>query len=105
MSMLCTSAEQWAAFVTQAYYASMVSGSETPHVYTHRLYHSSEILDIGVTLREMMGGEAIVVEKVEKGKESVQGSGLRCFVCKQKGHKASQCPDRRNLTVTQNELT
>ena len=38
--MLCTTAEQWAAFVTQAYYTSIVSGSETPHVYTHTLERS-----------------------------------------------------------------
>lgn len=35
-------------------------------------------------------------EKASRGKQGSNQKGLKCFICQTKGHKAKDCPDRKN---------
>ena len=56
ITSFCQSVEAWEAFVAQAYLASQVTNSELPHVYARRLERLTDLVTLGTTLREMMGG-------------------------------------------------
>ncbi len=103
ISMLCPSREDLKIFIAQNYYASVLSQVECSILNGYEMESLKDLMDIAMTLRntQLTGSRREKQDRgggFEKGSSEKSGSdGPKCFICRKKGHKAYNCPERKQL--------
>ncbi len=103
VSSFCTTISQWECFIAQTYLGSMVTGTEVATVFSRKVNELRDIISIGTTLNEVVGGEEsshlryqpFTRSRPSGDSNNDSGREIRCFSCRKLGHRASECPERK----------